>query len=123
MLRAALAEKQKALRDLGMFERTTTTFAIVGWAGSDMLGLVFYQNRNFEATESDAWYSPNVDAWPESAEDVLVVAQAQIAIVRQTNPAATGLDLTIAKVGVGKAVTTTVPLLVAEERAALHARV
>ncbi len=112
VLRFARAWKMKRCRDLEIAYESPTNYAIAGWSGDTVRGAVFYESRDFEAVECDAWFSPSVEAEPQSAEDVLAIAQRQLKVVQRSIPAATGRDLTIAKIGSARPAVAVVPLLI-----------
>ena len=112
MLRFARAWKIKRCRDLEIAYELPTNYAVAGWSGDTVRGAVFYESRDYEAVECDAWFSPSVEAEPQSAEDVLAIAQRQLKVVQRSIPAATGRDLTIAKIGSTGVAVAVVPLLI-----------
>ena len=107
-----------AHRDDGSPYRQATECALVGWSNGETRGVIFLEERGFEPIESDAWSSPHVDARPSTAAEALTVAQAQMKILRRKIPGATGLNLTVARIGAGKVVKTTVPLLIGSDELA-----
>jgi len=117
VLRFARARKIKRCRDLAIAYEPPTNFAVAGWSGDAVRGAVFYENRDFAAVEASAWLSPAIEAAPQSAADVLAIAQRQLEIVRRAIPDASGRDLTIAKIGLSGVVTTAVRLVLPGETA------
>jgi hypothetical protein len=101
----------KRCREIEVPYESPTNYALVGWSGDAIRGAVFYESRDFEAVECDAWFSPNVEGEPQTAEDVLATAQRQLRVVQRSIPAAGGRDLTIAKIGSARPVVAVVPLL------------
>lgn len=114
-LRAARAVKVQHARDHGYAIDVATTYALSGCSYGHLRGAVFYERRNFEPTEADAWLSPYIDAEPETADAVLAVAQRQLTYVQRECPGATGGMLSIARIGANKTITVQVPLLLAHE--------
>jgi hypothetical protein len=95
---------------------TLTTLAVCGMDGGQFKGAVFAERNRFEPVLRDAWTAPHISQSVETAADVLQIAQCQIGIIRKDIAAdATGGQLTIAKIGPEKVVTTRVPLLLAHE--------
>jgi hypothetical protein len=111
-LRFARAWKVKRCRELEISYESPTNYAVAGWSGDTVRGAVFYESRDFEAVEADAWFSPSIEAEPQNAEDVLATAQRQLKVVQRSIPAATGRDLTVAKIGPTGVAVAVVPLLI-----------
>jgi hypothetical protein len=117
MLRIARAGKRAELRALDMEYKFKTTYALCTSAGGGFRGAVFFEGRDYEPVECDAWSSPDVDLAVNSANDVLDLAQKQIRFIQAKWPTATGRKLAIAKLGADSVKTVSVPLLIGEERA------
>jgi hypothetical protein len=112
-LRFARAWKVKRCRELEIsYESPAANYAIVGWSGDTVRAAVFYESRDYEAVECDTWLSPSVEAEPQNAEDVLATAQRQLKVVQKSIPAASGRDLTIAKIGPARPAVAVIPLLI-----------
>jgi len=120
-LRAARDAKIKRMRELDCAYEPHTVYGLVGWTGAEMLGAVFDEGRDFAPVITEAWLSPHVDASPATAAEVLAVAQKQLGYVRQHIPKATGLMLSIARLGPAGIAQTSVPLLIAGETAPVPA--
>jgi hypothetical protein len=116
ILRGKAAQRRQAHRDDEPY-RQVTTCALVGWSNGETRGVIFLEERRFDPIEADAWSSPHVDARPSTAAEALAVAQAQMKIFRRQIPGASGLTLTVARVGAGKIIKTSVPLLIGNELA------
>ena len=96
------------------------TCGLIGLCDGEMRGVVFAEASNFEPREAAAWLSPDVGGTlPATAQEVLAVAQRQLRCVRSLSiPVATGRTLTIARVGADRIATSSVPLLIGDDRAA-----
>lgn len=111
LLRRAVAQ-DSAARDEPY--TMSTTFALCGSHG----GAVFDPRHGYEPQMRASWASPHVDRGaPESAQDVLTIAQAQIrVIIDEIASSATGGRLTVAKIGADRVEKTIVKLLLDCER-------
>ena len=98
VLRQMARLKRAELRALDLdYELQTAAFGLCGFVDGRFRGVVFYENRDFEPVEADAWTSPTVNRTPNSAADVLAMAQKQLRFVQVKAPSATGRQLTIAR--------------------------
>ena len=115
-LRARAAAKRSWHLDHGFPYDDRGACALVGYDYGAARGVIFLEERGFDPIEADAWSSPHVNvARPSTAAEALAVAQAQMRLLRRTIPDATGLNFTVAKLGAGRVVKTTVPLLIGAE--------
>jgi len=119
-LRRARSEWREELVSVDVEYEPKTKFALIGADSAGRIrGAVFTEAREFEPVEREAWSSPFVDRPASNGAGVLALAQTQLAFVQAKAPRATGGRLTVAKIGPAGVARTSVPLLLAAERAAV----
>lgn len=93
------ARKRAAYERRGETYRPETRFGAILVEDGRLRGLVMKEAEDFRSVPAEAWGSPRLNLWPQKAEDVEAVALAQIGVIKQALPRATGRALTIAKIG------------------------